>query len=141
VKHIDQTKHLGTIDRTANRPVYQQIAALLSAAIQRRRYVPGDRLPSEAALVAHFGVARMTVRHAIEHLLRSGLVRAEHGRGVFVVGQDQSVSPIQPWGTSDVLAVVALIEHLNGRVLNQDQYAALQNVYRAARARRTCGPA
>lgn len=133
MKHIDQTKHLGTIDRTANRPVYQQIAALLSAAIQRRRYVPGDRLPSEAALVAHFGVARMTVRHAIEHLLRSGLVRAEHGRGVFVVGQDQ--------GTSDVLAVVALIGHLNGRVLNQDQYAALQNVYRAARARRTCGPA
>jgi GntR family transcriptional regulator len=35
-------------------------------------------------LVEHYGVARMTVRHAIQTLQSEGLVLAEHGRGVFV---------------------------------------------------------
>jgi GntR family transcriptional regulator len=35
-------------------------------------------------LVEHYGVARMTVRHAIQLLQSEGLVLAEHGRGVFV---------------------------------------------------------
>ncbi len=76
--------HLGKIDRTADRPPYRQIADLLRAQVNKGRYSPGDRLPSEAELIAHFGVARMTVRSAIQELRRAGLVSAEHGRGVFV---------------------------------------------------------
>lgn len=76
--------HLGKIDRTADRPPYRQVADLLRAQVNNGRYSPGDRLPSEAELSAHFGVARMTVRSAIQQLRLSGLVSAEHGRGVFV---------------------------------------------------------
>ena len=47
-------------------------------------YAPGDRLPSEATLIQHYGVARMTVRQAIQELRTEGRVVAEHGRGVFV---------------------------------------------------------
>ena len=45
---------------------------------------PGDRLPSEAELTRHYGVARMTARQAIQELRTEGRVVAEHGRGVFV---------------------------------------------------------
>jgi GntR family transcriptional regulator len=45
---------------------------------------PGTAAPSERELVAHFGVARMTVRQAIEALVHEGLLRRAPGRGTFV---------------------------------------------------------
>ncbi|QFU92732.1 GntR family transcriptional regulator [Amycolatopsis sp. YIM 10] len=75
---------LGQVDRRADTPPYRQIAAMLIEAIDDGRLEPGQKLPSEAALIEHFGVARMTVRQATQELRRQGLVVAEHGRGVFV---------------------------------------------------------
>jgi GntR family transcriptional regulator len=75
---------LGSIDRADDRPPYRQIAAMLREAIQAGGIGPGERLPSEAELIDHFGVARMTVRQAVQELRGEGLVIAEHGRGVFV---------------------------------------------------------
>jgi hypothetical protein len=57
---------------------------MLRRAIASDQLLPGDQLPSEAQLIAHFGVARMTVRQAIQELRSEGLVVSEHGRGVFV---------------------------------------------------------
>lgn len=76
--------HLGQIDRGEDKPPYRQIADLLRRPISTGRWAAGDRLPSEAALVEHFGVARMTVRQAVQQLRAEGLVVSEHGRGVFV---------------------------------------------------------
>ncbi len=45
---------------------------------------PGDKLPSERALAAEHGIARNTAREAVRILADSGLVDAQHGRGVFV---------------------------------------------------------
>ncbi|PXY34659.1 GntR family transcriptional regulator [Prauserella coralliicola] len=75
---------LGDIDRGDPRPPYQQIAAMLRQAIQSGDLEPGAKLPSEAALMEHFHVARMTARQAIQELRGEGLVIPEHGRGVFV---------------------------------------------------------
>lgn len=41
-------------------------------------------LHSEAELVEHYGVSRMTVRNSFSILTGEGLVHAEHGKGVFV---------------------------------------------------------
>lgn len=76
--------HLGQIDRGDDKPPYRQIADLLRRPISTGHWAAGDRLPSEAALVDHFGVARMTVRQAVQQLRAEGLVVSEHGRGVFV---------------------------------------------------------
>jgi GntR family transcriptional regulator len=42
------------------------------------------QLPSERELVEHYDVSRPTIREAVRLLREHGLVRAEHGRGVFV---------------------------------------------------------
>ena len=46
---------------------------------------PGDRLPSERELSLRWGVARMTVRHAMDALVAEGLVERRHGSGTFVL--------------------------------------------------------
>ena len=76
--------HLGHIDRADDKPPYRQIAGILREAISSNRLAPGERLPSETELIEHFGVARMTVRQAVQELRSEGLVIAQHGRGVFV---------------------------------------------------------
>ena len=73
---------LAGIDKADDRPPYRQIAAALREAINLGRLSSGDRLPSESELVKRYGVARMTVRQAIQELKTEGLVVSEHGRGV-----------------------------------------------------------
>ena len=60
--------------------------------VQVREYVrgliqgaePGSPAPSERELVQHFGVARMTVRQALDALVSEGLLERIPGRGTFV---------------------------------------------------------
>jgi GntR family transcriptional regulator len=60
--------------------------------VQVREYVrdlvkdlaPGSPAPSERELVHHFGVARMTVRQAMDALVVEGLLERVPGRGTFV---------------------------------------------------------
>ncbi|HVM13928.1 MAG TPA: GntR family transcriptional regulator [Egibacteraceae bacterium] len=75
---------LGSLDRSDDRPPYRQIADHLRAAIDRGDLAAGDKLPSEAELMRHYDVARMTARQAIQELRSEGRVVAEQGRGVFV---------------------------------------------------------
>src|SRR5207302_2235789 len=72
------------VDPASDRSVYKQIADHLRTAIARGRLHEGDQLPSEARLMGHYGVARMTIRNAMRLLQDEGLVTAEHGRGVYV---------------------------------------------------------
>lgn len=75
---------LGQLNRRSDQPPYRQIAGMLRDAIYRGDLAAGERLPSEADLIKHFRVARMTARQAIQELRGEGLVIAEHGRGTFV---------------------------------------------------------
>lgn len=75
---------IGELDPASHRPVYRQIADHLRAEISNGRLGEGDQLPSEAQIMEHYGVARMTVRNAIKVLVDEALVTAEHGRGVYV---------------------------------------------------------
>ena len=68
-------------------PRYLQIADLIRQGIGRGRWRPGERLPTLETLIAEFGVARATVRQAIDTLAREGLVSPQQGRGTFVTGR------------------------------------------------------
>jgi GntR family transcriptional regulator len=68
-------------------PRYAQLSELLRRRIERGAWLPGRQLPTLEALMAEFGVARVTVRQAITLLAREGLVSAQRGRGTFVTGR------------------------------------------------------
>jgi GntR family transcriptional regulator len=68
-------------------PRYAQLADVFRQRIARNHWPPGTRLPTLEALMREFGVARVTVRQAMERLARDGLVLAQRGRGTFVMAQ------------------------------------------------------
>ncbi|MCB1404784.1 MAG: FadR family transcriptional regulator [Rhodobacteraceae bacterium] len=57
------------------------IASVLQDNILTGHYTPGDRLPSEADLCAHFKVSRPTLREALGRLTARGLITARRGAG------------------------------------------------------------
>lgn len=57
------------------------IAKVLQDNILSGHYVPGDRLPSEADLCAHFEVSRPTLREALGRLSARGLIATRRGAG------------------------------------------------------------
>ncbi|PRY12203.1 FadR/GntR family transcriptional regulator [Kineococcus rhizosphaerae] len=73
-------------------PDSPRVAAVLErlvTAIATGQYLPGSRLPPERDLAAALGAGRMTVRAALAHLARRGLIETRRGRtgGSFVVQQ------------------------------------------------------
>lgn len=71
-------------DSSDKTPVWKAIAHALRSDLAEGRYRAGDKLPTEAALAARFGVNRHTVRHGISALVDEGLVRTRRGAGAFV---------------------------------------------------------
>ncbi|MDH6135035.1 GntR family transcriptional regulator [Kitasatospora sp. MAA4] len=72
------------IDHDGPTPVYQQIAALIIADIERGTLLVDRKIPSESSLVQRFGVARDTARNAVRHLREQGWVYTVPQRGTFV---------------------------------------------------------
>ena len=61
------------------RRAYQAIVDSVESRLATGELKPGDRIPSERALMAEFGVSRGTVREALRVLGNSGLLRSRHG--------------------------------------------------------------
>lgn len=65
-------------------PLYQQVEATLKEMIEGVVYSPGEQIPSERELSEQLGVSRMTVRRAIESLIRRGLLERRSTNGTYV---------------------------------------------------------
>jgi GntR family transcriptional regulator len=72
------------VDRLSPVPLWAQIRDGLKEEIASGRWSPGEQIPSEPAISAHFSIARSTVRQALAQLESEGLIRKDHGRGTFV---------------------------------------------------------
>jgi GntR family transcriptional regulator len=78
------------------RAPYQQVAASLEERIRSGQLHAGDRLPTNKALAAEFGVATMTVQSALRLLREQGLVVSYQGRGTFVRDAVEADAQRQP---------------------------------------------
>ena len=82
-------------DRSAFRPLgpprslTDELFQRLSEEIGAGKLGPGERLPSEHAMMRSFGVSRTVIREAVARLKAEGLVISRQGLGVFVATDHQ----------------------------------------------------
>lgn len=70
------------LDRTSPLPLWAQLEAELSRRLDAGEF--DERFPTDHELVDVYGVSRHTVREAIRHLNKTGVLRRERGRGTVV---------------------------------------------------------
>lgn len=128
----------GYAPRRRPRTLALELVDALGDRIRDGRLAPGAKLPTEAAIMAEFGVSRTVVREAISKLQASGLVATRHGIGTFVAGLGDAppfrLTPEQFATLRDVIAVLEL------RIAVETEAAGLAAMRRSAdnlRAMRT----
>jgi DNA-binding transcriptional regulator YhcF (GntR family) len=88
--------YLGELDPDDPKQASQQIANKLRAAILTRKLGPGDKLPSQPELAVRYGVARETIKRALEILRADRLIVTRQGSGAFVRAQTQRPVELRP---------------------------------------------
>src|SRR5690606_28470240 len=73
-------------------PLYLKLRQTLEDAITSGKLNYGDALPAERDLADHANVSRVTVRKAVDDLVKDGLLVRRHGSGTFVA---KPVSKVQ----------------------------------------------
>lgn len=86
------------------------IASVLQDNILSGHYAPGDRLPSEADLCAHFDVSRPTIRESLGRLTARGLIVARRGAG----GGAFVTQPTIDQASEQISTLIALATRLEG---------------------------
>ena len=73
-----------TIDRASKAKLYVQMYAIFLDKIKSGEWPAGLRIPSEDELCRIYGVSKVTVREAIQELVREGYLTRQQGKGTFV---------------------------------------------------------
>lgn len=119
-----------------------ELVRRLAAEIRAGRLSPGDRLPTEQALMRQAGVSRTVVREAVAALRAEGLVLTRQGVGAFVAdpsarGQIR-IDPAEMRSLQDVLQVIelriAIESEAAGLAAERRDAAALERIQQAAAA-------
>ncbi len=76
------------IDRDSPVPQYFQLQTWLIEQIEQGTFKPNDRIPTEEALVQMTGLARATVRQAVQNLVNMGYLSRRRRLGTFVINRD-----------------------------------------------------
>jgi DNA-binding GntR family transcriptional regulator len=85
------------LDRSNPTPLHHQLASAIEDAIHEGRLAAGARIQNEVELSAALGVARQTVRRAMDSLVRRGLLVRRPGYGTHVV---ETVGQQPKWSSS-----------------------------------------
>ncbi len=72
-------------------PLYLRLKKTIEDAVRRGIVGPGDALPSERDIAARADVSRVTVRKAVQDLVRGGILVQRHGSGTFVAPRVERV--------------------------------------------------
>ena len=66
-------------------PLHHQVYLDLLRSLDDGTWAPGTQLPTERDLAAHYGCSLITVRRALDELVREGRIERTRGRGTFVL--------------------------------------------------------
>ncbi len=79
--------------------------------ILRGELLPGDKLPTEPALMREFGVSRSVVREAMSRLQAAGLIQTRQGIGSFVLATlPRTPAPMEPVKDLKLQQKLAMLE-------------------------------
>jgi DNA-binding FadR family transcriptional regulator len=113
--------------------------------VEQGAWKPGDKLPTERALVAQFGIARNILRKSLDRLEASGKITRPVGRGTFVAeitaaedGGDVLIMKILRASPAEIMDVRLMIEpqagELSAASATIDDFAALEECLRRSEA-------
>ncbi|RIH64183.1 GntR family transcriptional regulator [Mariniphaga sediminis] len=88
-----------------NVPQYRKLYELLRKHILSGVYEEGSLLPSENELCAVHGMTRPTVRHALDTLVKDGLILKKQGKGSIVRKPPQNIGILSISGTASAIGV------------------------------------
>lgn len=75
------------IDTNSKLPIYYQLALAFENKIATGLWKKGSIIPSERELCKIYQVSRITVRNAVEELVKQGKLEKIQGKGTYVVGK------------------------------------------------------
>ncbi|MGW5154487.1 GntR family transcriptional regulator [Nonomuraea wenchangensis] len=78
-----------TVDQLDPTPIYEQLARIIRERIKAGDLKERQTVPSETSLQQEHGIARGSVRRAMELLREEGWVVTIQGRGTFVAPRDR----------------------------------------------------
>jgi GntR family transcriptional regulator len=112
----------------SSRYKYVAVRDSLRDQIIRGAFIEDDKLPSESALEARFGVSRVTVRLALDELRKSGLIESRQGKGYFVrrLQVVQDLGRLQGFG--EIMAPLGL--DVRSEVIEQSELPASAELHR-----------
>lgn len=115
-------------------PKYHQIYLVLREQLHEGRFAQG--LPGELALMRQFGVARVTVRRALQELAGEGLIARERGRGTRPLGAGAAATAAHGQTKTTQLAgllenIVSMTQNTTVRVLEVSKVTASREVAQA----------
>jgi GntR family transcriptional regulator len=126
---MDTRKDLFKIDSQSRLPLYDQIERNLRDLIINGQLQPGQMVPPEWDLSALYGVSRLTVRKALEALVRQNWLERKHGVGTFV--RQPAIASIADSKLSFTEQMRSIGRKPSSRLIEQRVLAATAKIARA----------
>lgn len=124
-------KQLFSIDHKSKLPLYDQIESNLRDLIVNGHLEPGEAMPGEWDLAELYHVSRLTVRRALDELVRQNWLEKKHGVGTFV--RQPSMASIAAGKLSFTEQMRSIGRKPGSKFISQKVIAATDKIARALR--------
>lgn len=121
--------NLFKIDLKSKLPLYDQIERNLRDLIVNGHLKPGQAMPGEWDLADFYGVSRLTVRRALDELVRQNWLEKKHGVGTFV--RQPSMASIAAGKLSFTEQMRSIGREPSSKFISQRVVAATEKIARA----------
>jgi GntR family transcriptional regulator len=117
------------IDLKSKLPLYDQIERNLRNLIVNGHLKPGEAVPGEWDLADYYGVSRLTVRRALDELVRQNWLEKKHGVGTFV--RQPTMASIAAGKLSFTDQMRSIGREPSNKLISQQVVAATEKIARA----------